>query len=426
MSLAVTDNSSVTGESNVPVLKVLVVGQTPPPYHGQALMIERLLQGRFARMQLHHVRMAFSDSIGEVGRFRLSKVCHLLAVVFRIVYFRIVCGADVLYYPPGGPNRVPLYRDLMILNCTRWLFHHTILHFHAGGVSQLYPQLSWPLRWLFRRALFHADAAIRISHGSPPDGQRLKAKQEYIVPNGIEDELPRFSSVSPDSAVQMRTTSQLAEFRVLASSMQAASGPHNLGLATCEPEMLRILFVGMLTEAKGLLVLVEACGILSARGITARLELVGQFQSADFESRLHERIAQLGLQSQIVFRGVLHGDAKWQAFAEADVFCLPTFYEAETFGIVLVEAMSFRLPVVATRWRGIPEIVDDCKSGFLVEPHDAGAIADRLAQLHDDPSLRRWLGAEGRRKFLREFTTEKFWHRMEQVVLDATGQESKL
>ena len=138
-------------------------------------------------MRLYHVRMAFSESIDDVGRFRLGKLFHLVGVVSRIAYHRLVHGTKVLYYPPAGPNRVPMYRDLVILLSTRWMFRRTILHFHAGGISELYPRLSRPVRWLFRRALFGADAAVRISHGSPPDAIALEAKREFVVPYGIED-----------------------------------------------------------------------------------------------------------------------------------------------------------------------------------------------------------------------------------------------
>ena len=143
-------------------------------------------------MQLYHVRMAFSDSVADVGKFRLGKLLHLASVIWRIVYRRLVHGAKVLYYPPAGPNRVPLFRDIAILLCTKWMFRHIVLHFHAGGVSELYPRLSRPLQWLFRKALFQADTAIRVSRGSPQDAQALKARREYIVPNGIDDEFARF------------------------------------------------------------------------------------------------------------------------------------------------------------------------------------------------------------------------------------------
>ena len=133
-------------------IKILVVGQTPPPCHGQALMIERLVQARFERVELRHVRMAFSSSIADVGRFRVGKLWHLAGVIGRIVWQRIAHGVDVLYYPPVGPHRVPLYRDLAILCCTRWMFRKTIFHFHTLGIGRVYRQLPLPLRWLAQRS----------------------------------------------------------------------------------------------------------------------------------------------------------------------------------------------------------------------------------------------------------------------------------
>ncbi len=123
------------------MIKVLVVGQTPPPFGGQAVMIERLLRGNLPGIELFHVRMAFSRTMAEMGTMRWSKLFHLLGVIAKIVYHRVVHGVRILYYPPAGPNRVPMVRDLAILLATRWMFDKTILHFHAGGLSELYPRL---------------------------------------------------------------------------------------------------------------------------------------------------------------------------------------------------------------------------------------------------------------------------------------------
>ena len=127
-------------------INVLVVGQTPPPVHGQAVMIERLLRGKYASMRLFHVRMAFSDSIADVGRFQLGKLWHLLSVIVRIICQRVARRIDVLYYPPAGPNVVPLLRDVVILGCTRWMFRKTVFHFHIIGISEAYRTLPRPLR----------------------------------------------------------------------------------------------------------------------------------------------------------------------------------------------------------------------------------------------------------------------------------------
>ena len=77
---------------------------------------------------------------------------------------------------------------------------------------------------------------------------------------------------------------------------------------------------------------------------------------------MQARIHELNLALHVRFHGVLDGDAKWRMFAETDALCLPTHYESETFPTVLLEAMSMSLPVVATRWRGIPEMAGDTQN----------------------------------------------------------------
>lgn len=401
------------------MIRVLVVGQTPPPHHGQAIMIERLLRAQFTRVRMYHVRMAFSQTIGEVGRFRLHKMWHLLSVIARIVYHRVVHRTTVLYYPPGGPSRVPLYRDLIILLSTRWMFRYTIFHFHAGGMSELYPQLSRSLQWLMRRGLFGADAGIRVSRGAPDDTGVLQAKRQYVVHNGIEDPLDAVGESLYERYDLARATSAGNGRGKKASTNQQDRS--TASTATYDRQALRILSMSMLCESKGLSVLIEAAGLLAAHSVPFSLEIAGQFQNDEYERELRKRIDELGISHAVKFLGCVSGDAKWQAFARAGVFCFPTFYEAETFGIVLVEAMSFSLPVVATRWRGVPEVVEDGVTGMLVDVHDPVALAARLEELQDNPALAFEFGRAGRRKFLNEFTSAKFAERMEQVFCETVA-----
>lgn len=370
-----------------PTTKVLIVGQVPPPYFGQAIAIERLVNCKLADLHMVHVRMDFSSSMNEMGRFRVSKVLHMLSVVARIIYHRFADRARVLYYPPAGSYRVPMYRDIFILLCTRWLFAKTVFHFHAGGVSELYHQLpSWQ-RWFYRRAYFGADAAIRISALNPEDGRRLAAKRDYVIPYGIEDPWAGTSLVASDSTA-------------------ARGGP------------LRMLYVGIVSEAKGIMVLIEACAKLASRGVPFEVEIMGQWESPAFAAQAQRRIEELNLGQQISFLGVLTGKKKFEAFGRANVFCFPTHLPCETFGLVLLEAMACRLPVVATRWRGIPSIVDEGQTGFLFEPRDFDAMANRLATLAGDPVLRERMGRAGRAKFEREFTFAQHASRMRSALLE--------
>src|SRR5215831_9253090 len=138
---------------------ILVVGQTPPPLHGQAIMIQSFLEGSYVDFCLTHVRMGFSRSIDEVGSFSLRKVRMLFAVLVEMVRARWQ-GADVLYYPPAGPKRNAILRDMVLLGATRWMFRKTVFHFHAAGLYEFYPRLRWWEKPLFRLAYQRPDLAI--------------------------------------------------------------------------------------------------------------------------------------------------------------------------------------------------------------------------------------------------------------------------
>lgn len=372
------------------MVKVLVVGQTPPPYLGQPIMLQRLLESEIADVELRHLRMVLSGDANEVGRFRWSKVYSLLPIVLRILYARIFGGVDILYYPPAGPNRVTLFRDFAILLPTRWLFRKTIFHFHASGLTEMYPRLPGWQRWLFRRAYFYPDAAIRLSELTPDDARGVRAKREYVIANGIDDPCP-------------------------------TGPPQHSSAPVSEARPLRLLFVAMLRESKGVLVLIDAAARLKAAGISFRLEIMGQFISPEFADQVHARVAELGLNDQITFLGMLTGDAKFAAYARADVFCMPTHYESEAFPVVLLEAMAYGLPIVATAWRGIPSIVTDGETGFLVATRDPEAVADRLATLAEDFGLRAQLGRNARERFAREFVWAVHVAKMRETFLEVAG-----
>jgi len=363
------------------VISIIAVAQTPPPFHGQAVMNQYLLEGEYSEIQFHHVRMAFSGDIQEVGVFRWKKMFHLAAVFFRIVTARLQTGAQVLYYPPASPNMVPFLRDCVLLIGTRWLFKKTVFHFHASGLKGFYERLPWPLQKAFHWAYGRPALSISISSFAKADAKFFDSQAISVIPNGIPE---------PDIVKKLDR-----------SSAQDA------------PE---ILFCGMVTEEKGVGILLEACAHLKTKGIHFRCTIVGRAVSEADQNLFDNFIQSNQIEEIVQLIGPLHGDEKWKAYAKADIFCFPTFYSAETFPVVAIEAMMYGLPVVATNWRGLPDIVVDGETGFLVSPKDASAIAERLEQLISDTDLRRTMGAAGRKRYEERFTIEKFRDSMEEAL----------
>lgn len=108
---------------------------------------------------------------------------------------------------------------------------------------------------------------------------------------------------------------------------------------------------------------------------------------------------------------------KSKVFENPPVLLLfPTFYHNECFSLVLLEAMEHGLPCISTTEGGIPGIVDDGKTGFLVPKHDVVVLADKIQLLLNDSVLRSNMGKVGREKFEKEFTLEVFEKRMTWIL----------
>ena len=161
---------------------------------------------------------------------------------------------------------------------------------------------------------------------------------------------------------------------------------------------LRVLTVARLERRKGVDQLLEALAAVRRDGLDARLSVVGDGPERE---RLERLSATLGLTPAVEFAGAVAGEQVAGHYRDADVFCLPS--HAEGVPIVLMEAMAARLPVIATRIAGIPELISDGESGLLVPPGDPGALATALARVSDRDLADR-LGESGRRAVLDGFT----------------------
>lgn len=158
---------------------------------------------------------------------------------------------------------------------------------------------------------------------------------------------------------------------------------------------LVFLNVGRYIPAKAQLDLIEAMAYAVRELPDAQLLIVGW---GKHENELRRAVREHGLEENITITGRQHPIHAY--YRTADVFVLPSV--RESFGIVLLEAMAADLPVVATDVQGIPEIVEDGRTGLLVPPRSPQQLADAMLQLRD-PKRRERLGKAGYEKARNEF-----------------------
>ena len=126
--------------------KILVVGQTPPPYGGQAIMIKYMLDSQYTDIKMYNVRMCFSREFDARGKLSVHKILHIFTIIYRIWIMKFRHNIDVMYYPPSSTPKIAVLRDVIILGFTRFLFKKNVFHFHASGISEELPKYNILLR----------------------------------------------------------------------------------------------------------------------------------------------------------------------------------------------------------------------------------------------------------------------------------------
>jgi colanic acid/amylovoran biosynthesis glycosyltransferase len=177
-----------------------------------------------------------------------------------------------------------------------------------------------------------------------------------------------------------------------------------------------ILSVGRLVEKKGMEYLIEAFARIAEEAPEVRLEIAGD---GPLRRPLERLTSERGLAARVTFHGSLPHPAVAALMRKSSIVCQPSVTAAngdsEGLPTVILEAAATAKPVIGTRHSGIPEIIADETTGFLVPERDAAALADRLLFLLSSAELRRKMGEAGRKRIEREFDLRKQAKRLEEI-----------
>jgi len=400
-------------------MRLVLFAHTPPPHHGQSWMVQLMIEGfggdrRAAPpptsvrphapddpdIRIYHVNARLSAALEDVGRMRWGKVWPLVGYCAQALWLRSRHRVPVLYYVPSPPKRSALYRDWLVMLLCRWWFRRVILHWHAVGLGEWLERQAHPWeRKLTHLLLDRAHLAVVLARANEGDARRFRPRRVAIVANGIPDPCPQY-----DTRLRELRRRRAAD---RATALRGEPGLPNRPPASAEePQVARVLFLAHCTRDKGLFDTLVGVRLAQAdlcrRGVAVRLDLTvaGTFLSAEEQAAFEDQAAQPETAAWLHYRGFVSGTSKTDLFEQADLFCFPTYFANEGQPVNLIEAMAFGLPVVASRWRSIPEFLPADYPG-LVEPRQPAAVAAALLALlaHD--------GASFRELFLERFTLDR-------------------
>lgn len=176
-----------------------------------------------------------------------------------------------------------------------------------------------------------------------------------------------------------------------------------------------VLFLSNMMAEKGVWTLVSAAQVLRQRGLDFEVHFVGKWSDIS-EDDFTALVREARLECVCMAHGPQYGQDKEVFWRNADLFVFPTFYHNECFPLVLLEAMQHGMACISTAEGGIPGIIDDGETGFLVERQNAPMLADKMEWLMEHPLACEQMGMKGRVKFEREFTLDVFEMRMKSIL----------
>ncbi len=413
--VSVSANSYPHQKRLLNMLRILHLGKFFPPFAGGIenfladLMIAQEQQGYQVAALVHDHQPQWSRFLAPIQSEKSDLTMNLFT---SSLLYRVPCYGRLLYAPISP--QFPFWLAKVLSQ-----FKPHLLHLHLPNTSAFWVRwlpaarkIPWVIHW-------HADVitpfnkklALAYVTAYRPLEQRLLSQAQAIIATST----PYLTSSLPLQPWLSKT--QVVPLGIALTRLPVPA-PHSEAIRWAEsqwqPGVSRILCVGRLTYYKGHEILLQAMTQLTG----GQLILIG---TGELRPRLEQVIKDLNLSQRVNLLGPGSNEQLIALLNTCDMFCLPSLERTEAFGVVLLEAMRYAKPIVASAipGSGIGWVVTDQQTGLLVPPQDSAALAKQLQLLINTPSLRYQLGQNGQRKFMQQFHIQPVARKITEVYQQA-------
>ena len=364
--------------------RILFILHYPPPVHGSSVMGQIIKESKPINetFSCAYINLSTSRTLDEVGERTFKKVGRYLSIIIKVIK-QLLLNRPQLCYIAIAVRGPAFKKDAFIAFIVKLFGVKIIYHFHNKGISTNQHKIIYNILY---KCVFKNTRGILLSEYLYDDIKKYFPKDRiFICPNGISD--------------------------IHATKENEDEDENEKSLNSPIKSPVEILFLSNLIKSKGVFILLEACKILHQKEIPFKCTFVGaegNISSGEFQQKVEE----LNLSEQVKYVGKKYGSDKEEAYVKSDIFVFPTYYNLETFGLVNLEAMQHSLPVISTPEGGIPDVVENGVTGYLVPQKNVIALAEKIAYLILNPQLREKMGKAGREKYEKEFTLEIFENKL--------------
>jgi glycosyltransferase involved in cell wall biosynthesis len=396
-------------------MKVLVFAHTPPPHHGQSYMVQMMLENvakpgsTTGELVFYHVNARLSDGMDDIGAWRVGKLFLLLGYILQAWRLRWKYAPTAFYYVPAPAKRSALYRDWIVLLLAASLFRVRIFHWHAIGLGQWVTEgaKQGTLRrceaWITRQLFSRNELSLVLDEQGRRDIQVFSPQRIAVLPNGIPDPCPDFAfALLPE------------RLRRWKKQMEPEKKP-----------LFELLYLAHATRTKGLFDAIDAVAFANARlvaeksPVRMRLTVAGAFLNREEETafQMRRQEADLALATgadpgcAVVYAGYVESREKDHLLRSCDALCFASYFPNEGQPVSIIEALAYGMPVLLSRWRGLPEMVPSSLA-HLVEPRDPALLAQALTLLLNEGRFE-----EYRKCYLERYSLATHCRRMREAFL---------
>lgn len=363
--------------------KVLFIGTLPPPVHGSAVVSQQIKDSKLIKetFRCDWVNLGISRRMDEIGKRTLAKPFRFVGAWLRTLWL-LLTHRYALCYLAITCHGVGFLKDAPFVLLCKLFRKKIIIHQHNKGMSKDVDR--WPYRWLLPLCYKNAKV-ILLSWHLYPDIERIVPRENVMIcPNGIK--VQAFKRSNGSTSKDTEETNKLP----------------------------RLLFLSNLIESKGVIVLLDALKILADKGYSFQCDFVGGETKEIDAKRFAEEVDKRQLNTLVVYHGRKYGEEKDAVLADTDMFIHPT--TEDCFPLVLLEAMSYCLPIVTTNEGGIPDIVNDGINGHICEKSNPESLAYCIEKLLVNAEKRKTKGEAGYRILLEKFTEVKFEEKIKECL----------
>lgn len=360
--------------------QILIIGPTPPPFHGVSIMTQYLIES-YLRDTFKICFLDISDrrKLSNLGQLDFRNISLAFYHFFKFIKIFLINNPKVIYIP-FSQSFWGYIRDLFFLIPSRIFNKKILIHLHGSAFDDFYNSMNFLLKiitnYIFNGKVWGIVLGKKLKNCF---NNLIQEKKIFVIPNGIKPIMIRCEHYTNNQK---------------------------------EAKNIRILYLSNLRISKGFFSLLTIIPAIIKNHPNVHFTFAGEKTNNLDIQKANSFIYQNDLVKYIDMSGIVIGQEKEMLLLNSDIFVFPPI-EKEGQPLVILEAMAAGLPIISSNIGTINEMIINGKNGFLISVGDSDALLKSISILIENKNLREKMGKESKKIFENFYSVEKWKREMQ-------------